>query len=69
MFSLFARGKLQHRLMEELNWRGFDFLEVAPDYTSQVALSATSWTIGTVTGRSLSAPVAVTTMMQTMWVP
>lgn len=36
MFSLFARGKLQHRLMEELNWRGFDFLEVAPDYTSQV---------------------------------
>ena len=35
-FSLFARGKLQHRLMEELNWRGFDFLEVAPDYTSQV---------------------------------
>lgn len=35
-FSMFARGKLQHRLMEELNWRGFDFLEVVPDYTSQV---------------------------------
>ena len=33
-FSMFARGKLQHRLMEELNWRGFDFLEVVPDYTS-----------------------------------
>ena len=35
-FSMFARGKLQHRLMEELNWYGFDFLEVVPDYTSQV---------------------------------
>lgn len=35
MFSLFARGRLQHRLMDELNWRGFDFMEVAPDYTSQ----------------------------------
>ena len=35
-FSMFARGKLQHCLMEELNWRGFDFLEVVPDYTSQV---------------------------------
>ena len=36
MLSMFARGKLQHRLMEELNWYGFDFLEVVPDYTSQV---------------------------------
>lgn len=36
IFSLFVRGKLQRRLMQELNWRGFDFLEVAPDYTSQV---------------------------------
>lgn len=36
MFSMFARGKLQEKLMETLNWKGFDFLEVAPDYTSQV---------------------------------
>lgn len=36
MFSMFARGKLQEKLMETLNWKGFDFIEVAPDYTSQV---------------------------------
>lgn len=36
MFSTFARGKLQKTLMETLNWKGCDFLEVAPDYTSQV---------------------------------
>lgn len=35
-FSMFARGKLQQHLMKELNWQGFDFFEVAPDYTSQV---------------------------------
>lgn len=35
-FSMFARGKLQKTLMEALNWRGFDFVEVVPDYTSQV---------------------------------
>lgn len=36
MFSLFARGTLQERLMEELNWHGYDFMEVDPAYTSQV---------------------------------
>ena len=35
MMSTFARGKLQQRLMQELNWRGFDFKEVEPAYTSQ----------------------------------
>lgn len=35
MMSTFARGSLQKKLMEELNWHGFDFLEVAPDYTSK----------------------------------
>lgn len=36
MFSVFARGKLQKAMMDTLNWKGYDFLEVAPDYTSQV---------------------------------
>lgn len=36
MFSMFARGKLQETLMSQLNWRGYDFMEVVPDYTSQV---------------------------------
>lgn len=35
-FSMFARGKLQKTLRKALNWRGFDFVEVIPDYTSQV---------------------------------
>lgn len=35
-FSMFARGKLQKALMDALNWQGFDFVEVVPDYTSQV---------------------------------
>ena len=35
MMSTFARGKLQQKMLEELNWHGFDFLEVAPDYTSK----------------------------------
>ena len=35
MMSTFARGKLQKKLMTELNWRGYDFVEVEPDYTSQ----------------------------------
>ena len=34
--STFARGLLQKKLMAELNWRGRDFLEVEPAYTSQV---------------------------------
>lgn len=35
-FSMFARGKLQKKLMKTLNWKGYDFIEVIPDYTSQV---------------------------------
>ena len=36
MFSVFARGKLQEKLIRELNWYGYDFMEVVSDYTSQV---------------------------------
>lgn len=36
MFSTFARGKLQQKLMQELNLAGKDFVEILPDYTSQV---------------------------------
>lgn len=36
MFSVFARGKLQAALKEELNWKGYDFAEVEPAYTSRV---------------------------------
>ena len=36
MFSTFARGKLQRKLMEALNQKGCDFFEVEPDFTSQV---------------------------------
>ena len=35
MMSTFARGKLQQKMLAELNWHGFDFLEVPPDYTSK----------------------------------
>lgn len=35
-FSMFARGKLQQKLMETLNWKGYDFMEIVPDFTSQV---------------------------------
>lgn len=34
--STFAKGKLQKKLMEELNWHGYAFMEVEPDYTSQI---------------------------------
>ena len=34
--STFSRGLLQKKLMEELNWHGFAFIEVEPDYTSQL---------------------------------
>ena len=34
--STFSRGLLQKKLMEELNWHGFNFVEVEPDYTSQL---------------------------------
>ena len=33
--STFARGKLQQKLMSELNWHGYDYVEVPPDFTSQ----------------------------------
>lgn len=33
--SVFARGLLQKRLMEQLNWHGFDFVEIEPAYSSQ----------------------------------
>ena len=33
--STFARGKLQQKLMSELNWYGYDYVEVSPDFTSQ----------------------------------
>ena len=36
MFSVFACGKLQKTMMDTLNWKGYDFLEVVPDYTSQI---------------------------------
>ena len=35
MMSTFARGRLQEKLISELNWHGFDFAEVPPDYTSK----------------------------------
>ena len=34
--SMFARGKLQQKLMITLNWKGYDFMEVVLDFTSQV---------------------------------
>ena len=33
--SMSARGQLQKKLMETLNWKGYDFKEIEPDYTSQ----------------------------------
>ena len=33
--SMFARGQLQKKLMETLNWKGYDFKEIEPAYTSQ----------------------------------
>ena len=33
--SMFARGQLQKKLMETLNWKGYDFKEIEPDYTRQ----------------------------------
>lgn len=33
--SMLARGQLQKKLMETLNWKGYDFKEIEPDYTSQ----------------------------------
>ena len=35
-YSMFARGRLSKYLMEELNWHGYPFVEVASEYTSQV---------------------------------
>ena len=33
--SAFARGRLQQKLMSELNWYGYDYVEIPPDFTSQ----------------------------------
>ena len=33
--STFARGRLQQKLMSELNWHGYGYVEVPPDFTSQ----------------------------------
>lgn len=35
MHSMFVRGQLQKRLMEMLNWKGYQFMEVEPTFTSQ----------------------------------
>ena len=35
MLSVFSRGKLTEKLMEELSWHGFPFVQVEPAYTSQ----------------------------------
>ena len=34
--SVFARGKLQKTLMDTLSWKGYPFIEVPADYTSQI---------------------------------
>lgn len=54
MFSVFARGKLQHKLMQELNWRGYDFIEVAPDFTSQVCPECNNLDSGSRNGKVFS---------------
>lgn len=36
MHSDFSRGKLAEKLMEELSWHGFPFVQVEPAYTSQI---------------------------------
>ena len=36
MLSDFSRGKLAEKLMEELSWHGFPFVQVEPAYTSQI---------------------------------
>ena len=36
MLSTFARGQLQKKLIGALNWKGLDFVEVLPEYTSQL---------------------------------
>lgn len=33
--STFARGRLQQKLMSELNWHGYDYVQIPPDFTSQ----------------------------------
>ena len=66
MMSTFARGKLQQKMLEELNWHGFDFLEVAPDYTSRAQYVQTSM-IRIETVKNLSVHVVVIRMMRIMW--
>jgi len=65
--STFARGKLQQKMLEELNWHGFDFLEVAPDYTSRAQSVQTSM-IRIETVKNLSVLVVAIRTMQIMWV-
>ena len=36
MLSVFSRGKLTEKLMAELSWHGFPFVQVEPAYTSQI---------------------------------
>lgn len=38
MFSMFTKEKAQESLIKTLNLKGFDFVEVDPDYTSQIYL-------------------------------
>ena len=35
MYSIWVRGQLQKRVMEKLNWNGYQFMEVEPAFTSQ----------------------------------
>ena len=35
---MFTKEKAQESLIKTLNWKGFDFVEVDPDYTSQICL-------------------------------
>lgn len=56
---MFARGKAQETLMKTLNWKGFDFMEVAPDYTSQICPSVTTWIKRTGMRKSSAVPAVV----------
>lgn len=35
MYSIWVRGQLQKRVMEKLNWNGYQFMKVEPAFTSQ----------------------------------
>ena len=53
-------------MLEELNWHGFDFFEVAPDYTSRAQSVQTSM-IRIETVRNLSVLVVAIRTMRIMW--